>query len=305
MAIPVASKNGAGKCETGTRRSLALAIAGSIMLAAPEAGARVPPRELPLPPRTAAQAPSEGRPPTEEILIEGFTIEMGCITEGMAETFRNAQVAVRESDCGMELTYALPGGGEKKVHFDSIARERRGAVKDVMVGEQHSVVLTENYMMVVPGRNSEWETVSSMDILLPDALNEHAFDNERNLFYFLTPEKRIYVIDVSDPDGDWERSLPNTRIGEDAKLAAFRGLLLVLQSGALPVLAFQGAMPGSDGWVEADYPLNPALEGPVSVESHAGSIVLRGGNATLTITIGTEGDASTLSVAVETRAQAQ
>lgn len=230
---------------------------------------------------------------------------MGCITEGMAETFRNAQVAVRESDCGMELTYALPGGGEKKVHFDSIARERRGAVKDVMVGEQHSVVLTENYMMVVPGRNSEWETVSSMDILLPDALNEHAFDNERNLFYFLTPEKRIYVIDVSDPDGDWERSLPNTRIGEDAKLAAFRGLLLVLQSGALPVLAFQGAMPGSDGWVEADYPLNPALEGPVSVESHAGSIVLRGGNATLTITIGTEGDASTLSVAVETRAQAQ
>lgn len=296
MAIREARKGGSGKEADVPRRALAIAIAGSLMLAAPAAGARVPLREQPLPPRTAAQAPSEGGPQEMIFFTEGFVIEMGCPAEGMAETFRNGQVSVRESGCGMELTYALPGGGEKKIRVDSTSREDRGAIRDVLVGDEYSVVLTERYVIGVPGRNTELEEATSTDIILPDSPMAHAFDGERSLFYFLSPEKRIYVIDVSDSDGDWERSPANNRIGEDVKLVVFRGLLLALQGGDFPVVAFQDARPGSRGWLSVAYPFGGTLSGPTSIEVGENGIILSGGGTSLEITVETEGDARSVAI---------
>ncbi len=287
-------KDGFGKRTDLPRRPLAVAIAGSLMLASPAADARAPLREQPLPPRTAAQAP--GNTPQIGDMFEGLTIEFGCPAEGMSETFRSAQVALRENGCGMELSYILPDGSEKKIHLDSTAREERGAVRDVMVGERHSVILTENHILVVPGRGSGLEEATSTDIPLPDSAREHTFDSERCLFYFLTPEKRIYVIDVSDPDGDWERSPANPRIGEDAKLVVFRGVLLALQSGEVPVIAFQDARPGSEGWLSVAYPLDRSLAGPASIEVGGNGITLRCGGTSLEITVETEGDARSVAI---------
>ena len=279
--------------EMKTSYFTTLVVAGSLLVAS-NANARAP--EQPVAARPPVQAPSEGSPSVNEILRgEGVTIQIGCPTNDMVETFRNEKASLRENDCGMELTYTLPEGGEKRMHFDTTERARRGTTQDVLVGEQFSVILAENYILTVPGRSSEREVPSSTDIRLPDTVKEYSFDEERNMFYFLSPEKRIYVIDVSN-QGDWERSLPNERIGEDAKIAVLNGLLLVLQSGALPVIQFQNARPGSEGWAEADYPLNPELEGPISVEVCADKIVLRGENATLIVTVGIEGNAIILSV---------
>lgn len=294
-ALQSKARNEARHPEMNAGYFRTLIVAGSLLLVAQNAEARAPEQNVPT--RPPVQAPSEGGPSISELFRQGgVTIQIGCPTADMVETFRNDNVTVRENDCGMELTYALPEGVEKKIPFDATERAQRGAIRDVLVGNQFSAIVTENYILVVPGRDSERTVSSSTDIVLPDEDKERSFDRERNLFYFLSPEKRIYVIDVSNPEGDWERSLPNERIGEDAKIAAFRGLLLILQSGELPVLAFQNARPGSEGWVEADYPLNPALEGPISVEEYTNRIVLEGKNATLTVTVGTEGDARSVSV---------
>lgn len=148
--------------------------------------------------RAAPQGVHEAQAP-------GTATSIGCRETEYRQAFSNRDGAVMEAFCGMEIRYS-EGKGGRTVRFDAPAMDRRGAVRDLLVGREFSVVLTENFAIVAPGTESEWN--GSVAITLPENLKGRpaSFNPNSNILYVLSQENEIYLIDVRG--GGWMRARP-------------------------------------------------------------------------------------------------
>lgn len=167
------------------RKFLPCVVAGMLAISPLSAKARTPDEHLTRQPVSTAAA------------------HMGCPDTEYEQSFSNSRGTVRESLCGMEITYSTEDGG-RTVRFDASLRSRRGAVRDLLVGSEFSVVLTENYAIVVPGTTSTWE--GSFDITLPENLRGRpaSFDPSSNTLYMLSHANELYFIEIRG--GDWMKA---------------------------------------------------------------------------------------------------
>jgi hypothetical protein len=165
----------------------------------------------------------------------------------------------------------------------------------LFVDEESSVVLTENYAMIVPGLAGEGE--GSTDIVLSTNLKGRpaAFDPGSDFFYILSSENSVYVIDVGGEDG-WRAGPASGNINTDARLFVFQGILLVIQSGNTPVISWVELSPSQGRWRERACAVDPPLEGPVAIEAQDGRLILRGHTASVEVTVGRQDDAASLTL---------
>ncbi len=220
-------------------------------------------------------------PLSEDIRILGeVDVKFGCQDNAFTRTLQSESADLYESECSMEVIHKLPDGGRTMVRFDTLHEDERGASSDVLMSAELSAVVTNRYVLAVErGRVS---ILGSTNTALPDGTRSHAFDPETSRLFLLATD-RIYVTDLSDAEARWRKSMPQKGIRDDAMLAFFRGCVVVIQSGLVPIMTWRDVSPENHTWLSTAYPQSEQLEGPLSVSRENEGLVVSYRNGTVRI----------------------